>query len=167
MCSSDLVDRVTSVSINSGQSTTLTASWVGTYLWSNGSTTRSITVNPLVTTSYSCSDGASPCITDQFTVTVSAPGANKGGLQAMDEQVDKVLFAVTPVPVRQGQPIRLRVEVSTPVEFGLYTISGQLLRKFKAVGTGNLSTEGLVPGVYMLKGMQGRQMVTRRIVVAE
>jgi hypothetical protein len=161
------VDRVSTISVRSGQSTTLTASWVGTYLWSNGSTTRSITVNPLVTTSYSCSDGVSPCITDQFTVSVVTPGVNKGGFFALDNQVGKVLFSVTPVPVQQGQPIQLRVEGRALIEFELYTISGQFLRKFKVAGTGNLSTVGLVPGVYMLKGMQGRQMVTKRIVVAE
>ena len=36
-----------------GSSTTLTASGGGTYLWSNGSTNASITVNPFTTTTYS------------------------------------------------------------------------------------------------------------------
>ena len=35
-----------------GESTTLTSTGVGTYLWSNGSTSSSITVNPTVTTAY-------------------------------------------------------------------------------------------------------------------
>ncbi|MDP4268131.1 MAG: SBBP repeat-containing protein, partial [Bacteroidota bacterium] len=40
------------VTINSGASTTLTASGGGTYSWSNNKTTASISVNPTITTTY-------------------------------------------------------------------------------------------------------------------
>ncbi|MCB0464004.1 MAG: T9SS type A sorting domain-containing protein [Flavobacteriaceae bacterium] len=42
----------TDVTISEGESTTLTASGGGTYLWSTGETTQSITVSPNTTTSY-------------------------------------------------------------------------------------------------------------------
>ncbi|MBE2247464.1 MAG: hypothetical protein IAE67_09420, partial [Candidatus Competibacteraceae bacterium] len=48
------------VSICAGQSTTLTASGGGTYLWNTGATTSAITVSPAATTTY--------------TVTVTLPG---------------------------------------------------------------------------------------------
>jgi gliding motility-associated-like protein len=55
---------VAGATICTGQSTTLTANSPGatTYAWSNGATTSSITVSPIVTTTY--------------TVTVTAPAAN-------------------------------------------------------------------------------------------
>jgi gliding motility-associated-like protein len=63
--------------ICAGASTTLTASTAaagGTYLWSpGGATTQSITVNPLTTTTYTCSYTFSSCsvITATTTVTVA------------------------------------------------------------------------------------------------
>ena len=63
--------------ICAGSSTTLTASTAasgGTYLWSpGGATTQSITVNPSITTTYTCSYTFSSCsvITANATVTVS------------------------------------------------------------------------------------------------
>ncbi|MFM1961647.1 MAG: hypothetical protein RLZZ172_492, partial [Bacteroidota bacterium] len=56
--------------INKGSSATLTASWVGNYLWSNGATTRSISVSPPASSSYSVTDGSN-CIADQFQVNVT------------------------------------------------------------------------------------------------
>ena len=47
-----LADAGTDVTIESGQSTTLTATGGDTYIWSNGAATASITVNPTVTTTY-------------------------------------------------------------------------------------------------------------------
>jgi hypothetical protein len=49
----------------------LTASWPGTYSWSTGETTRTISVNPATNTVYTVKDGtAETCTTDVFTVNV-------------------------------------------------------------------------------------------------
>ena len=64
------VNKTTDTTMTAGGSVTLTASWIGNYLWSNGATTRSITVNPASTTSYTVHDNVS-CLTDIFNVTVS------------------------------------------------------------------------------------------------
>ena len=47
-----IADAGTDVTINEGESTTLTASGGGTYLWNTGETTASITVSPTTTTTY-------------------------------------------------------------------------------------------------------------------
>ena len=74
-----LADAGTDVTIESGQSTTLTATGGDTYLWSNGATTASITVNPTVTTTYEVTVNKNGCTSkDTVTVTVndaSAPPA--------------------------------------------------------------------------------------------
>ena len=64
------VNQSSNVSIINGGSTTLTASWIGNYSWSNGATTRSITVSPGASTVYTVSDGAG-CLTDVFNVNIS------------------------------------------------------------------------------------------------
>lgn len=65
-----------------GESTTLTASGGGTYLWSTGATTASITVNPTITTTYIVTVTASGgCVsTARATVTVNTnPTASISG----------------------------------------------------------------------------------------
>ena len=58
--------------IESGQSTTLTATGGDSYLWSNGETTASITVNPTVTTTYEVTVTKNGCTSkDSVTVTVN------------------------------------------------------------------------------------------------
>lgn len=62
------------VTITQGNSTTLTATGGGTYLWSTTETTASITVTPATTTTYTVTvTGANGCIaTDDVIVTVNA-----------------------------------------------------------------------------------------------
>jgi hypothetical protein len=72
--------------ICSGQSTTLTASGGGTYLWSTGATTASITVNPTQTTTYTVTvTNAAGCIaTTSRTVAVNAnPTASVSGTNSI------------------------------------------------------------------------------------
>jgi hypothetical protein len=65
------VNKTTNISINPGGTATLTASWNGTYAWSNAETTQSIIVSPTVSTIYTVRD-SNNCITDTFNVTVSS-----------------------------------------------------------------------------------------------
>jgi acid phosphatase type 7 len=68
------VNKTTNVNVVTGNSVTLTASWIGTYNWSTGATTRSITVTPSVAgnTSYTVTDNSTgTCITDVFNITAA------------------------------------------------------------------------------------------------
>jgi calcineurin-like phosphoesterase family protein/Big-like domain-containing protein/purple acid phosphatase-like protein/type IX secretion system substrate protein len=60
----------TDTTIISGQPITLTASWTGSYTWSTGATTQSITVSPTSTTSYTVED-PSTCKRDFFNINIS------------------------------------------------------------------------------------------------
>ena len=71
-----------SATICNGQSTTLTASGGGTYNWSTGATTTSVTVSPSSTTSYTVTvtNGGCDSIPPSVTVTVNAtPTASISG----------------------------------------------------------------------------------------
>ena len=71
-----IADAGTDVTIESGQSTTLTATGGDTYLWSNGATTASITVNPTATTTYEVTVNKNGCTSkDAVTVTVNTASA--------------------------------------------------------------------------------------------
>jgi hypothetical protein len=75
------------VTITNGNNTTLTATGGGTYLWSTGETTQSITVSPNVTTTYSVIVYQNGCeATDEVTVTVvNGVVANAGEDQTICE----------------------------------------------------------------------------------
>jgi len=68
------VKKTTNLSIASGTPVTFTASWPsGTYKWSNGATTRSITVSPTTTITYTVSNNTTgTCVSDAFKVTVTS-----------------------------------------------------------------------------------------------
>jgi len=65
------VNITSQVATTAGTPVVLTASWPGNYSWSTGATSRSITVSPVINTTYTVSDGAG-CLTDTYHVTVSA-----------------------------------------------------------------------------------------------
>ena len=62
------------INICFGESVTLTASGTGDFLWSTGETTSSITVNPILTTTYSVTSNNGTCLeaSDQIVVSVSS-----------------------------------------------------------------------------------------------
>jgi len=62
------------ITINNGDNTTLTASGGGTYLWSTGESTASITVSPSSSTTYSVTVSQNGCeAIDEVIVTVNSP----------------------------------------------------------------------------------------------
>ncbi len=66
------VNKVRSVSLDFGNSVTLTASFVGKYKWNTGETAKSITIAPTLSTEYRVKDELN-CIEDVFKVTVGTP----------------------------------------------------------------------------------------------
>ncbi|MBC7884781.1 MAG: DNRLRE domain-containing protein, partial [Saprospiraceae bacterium] len=87
--------------ICAGQSATLTAVGTGSLLWSTGATTASITVSPVVTTTYTVSvTGSNGCsASDAAMVTVNQP-PNNSGISGNDVCVNEygVFVANPPIP---------------------------------------------------------------------
>ncbi|MEJ0103750.1 MAG: metallophosphoesterase [Bacteroidota bacterium] len=67
------INKATTITATAGKPIQLTASWPGTYSWSTGETTRTISVNPNNNTVYTVHDAAgSTCVTDVFNVNITA-----------------------------------------------------------------------------------------------
>ncbi|MCE6990019.1 metallophosphoesterase [Dyadobacter sp. CY323] len=64
------VSRKTNIDLTSGNSVTLNSSFIGTYKWNMGATSRSIVVSPTVDTDYIVKDNFE-CLSDTFHVKVS------------------------------------------------------------------------------------------------
>jgi hypothetical protein len=68
-------DAGTDVTINSGESTTLTATGADSYLWSTGETTASITVSPTVDTTYTVIGTINNCESSDTVTVFSVDGS--------------------------------------------------------------------------------------------
>ncbi|MCF8269192.1 MAG: Ig-like domain-containing protein [Crocinitomicaceae bacterium] len=118
---------VNSTSVCAGQSVTLTATPStagGTYLWSNGATTPTITVTPNATTSYSVTYSNNGTASGSGTVTVNpAPSINGGQDQTVCQGASVTLSGTGGVSytwdngVANGLPF-------TPINTNTYTVTG-------------------------------------------
>ncbi len=64
------VNKVNNININAGESITMQASWIGQYTWNTGQTSRTISVTPSESVTYSVTDQYG-CITDEFNITIT------------------------------------------------------------------------------------------------
>ncbi|MES2645580.1 MAG: metallophosphoesterase [Bacteroidota bacterium] len=154
--------KTTNINSNSGDPVILTASWQGSYLWSNGATTQSITVNPTTTTNYTCTDGSS-CITDNFTVTINAPVAQ---LSLKKTEVNNQSFTAYPIPVKKGNTLHI-ISGPTPSIVMLYNDKGQKISQFKVQHRSQMSTTHLNAGMYYLKTAIAGKKVSKKILVMD
>jgi acid phosphatase type 7 len=161
------VNKTTNVSITSGSSTTLTASWPsGTYSWSNGAITRSITVSPATNTTYSVSDNASAsCVTDIFNVTVGG-GANIVAGKDVAE-VSAYTLQIQPTFVKKGQTIKVQTNSSETTTIVVVDISGRVVKTLQFTGSAFIDTQALQTGTYFIKVKDKKIAATQKFVVTE
>jgi 3',5'-cyclic AMP phosphodiesterase CpdA len=155
-------NKNTTVDINSGQQTVLTASWIGTYNWSTGATTRSITVSPASTTSYTVTDGSSACITDQFTVNVSSGFARQSSAK---ETVKASSFAVYPTPVKRGTSITITGKGN--FELSVINEKGQQVKQLKVKERALMNTSDMPAGMYFIRNKQGGKDAVKKIIITD
>ncbi|RXK57734.1 T9SS type A sorting domain-containing protein [Lacibacter luteus] len=156
------VNKTNNPTINSGENVVLTASWVGNYSWSTGATTRSITVNPTSSTTYTVTDGVS-CVTDVFNVTVNGGGAR----MAPQQQATEVKLSVIPTRVNKGQAVRITTGTNDPVDITVVDMNGRTLQSKKIAGTGIIETGQLAAGSYFIKVNAKQKATVQKFVVVE
>jgi hypothetical protein len=166
------VNKTTNVSVVQGQSTTLTASWVGNYSWSTGATTRSITITPSSSSTYTVTDGSTNCVTDIFNVTVVAP---KAGVNSTDNVEGIVSMNAFPNPFENHTTVNYTVPFDSEVSLSLYNISGTwskiLLEENKAKGSYsyqlNSKQLSIPSGTYVLKLRVGDSEISETLSIIE
>lgn len=153
------VNQTNNISITSGSSTPLTASWTGNYSWSTGQTTRTINVSPTSNTTYTVADGAG-CITDVFNVNVTT------SLQVFvtQKQIERS-FRLYPTLLGSGQPLNVQLRIASPAEFTLTDINGKILNRYIFTGNTQIQTGHLLPGTYFLKWHNKNENAVRKFVI--
>ncbi|HMU11596.1 MAG TPA: Ig-like domain-containing protein [Ferruginibacter sp.] len=163
------VNKVTDITIAPGGNALLTASWPGgTYSWSTGETTSSITVSPAVNTTYTVADGLG-CITDVFNITVSS------GFQALVARPAEITETVKngttakiyPTLLQRGQPLNVRTGTNEVIEMMLTDVNGSIISRYRFAALTQLPTRQLMPGTYFLKWYDKNKPVVHRFVVLE
>ena len=105
-----------------GESTTLTASGGGTYLWSTGATTASIQVTPATTTGYSVTVTNAQGCTDVASVSVEV-GSGLVTCETVDTSVyldDMGMVLITPGLISVGDTIGCNGEILVEVDPGIF-----------------------------------------------
>jgi hypothetical protein len=137
--------KTLSIAGTGAESHTLTASWVGDYRWSTGENTRSITVAPGTTTTYTVTDSKG-CLRDQYTVSVALTLANRS--RALIPTT--ALPMVYPTNVKRGARVTVQTSLGIVYEGQLLDNNGRQVRQFTVNGSTQLNTDGLPAGIYFL-----------------
>jgi hypothetical protein len=162
-------DAGKSVTINAtpGANTTLTASWVGSYQWSNGATTKSIVVSPNTSTTYTVSD-PSGCITDVYNVNVNANTRKVNGTtEAPEKEMKAGDWKVYPIPVKKGQQLTVAGDTKTPYTIQVIAKDGRTILTTTANGNYQLDTKNMTPGIYYIRIQNNTKPILKKIMVMD
>ncbi len=154
------VNQTSTISITSGNSTTLTASWIGNYSWSTGAATQSIIVSPIVNTTYTVTDGAG-CITDVFNVEV-LPALKTSPVTEVKAVNSLKLY---PTILRSGQILYFQSAGIENAEFTITDVNGRIMKRTGFAGGRQIQTGNLLPGVYFLKWESNNKIEVRKFVI--
>jgi Calcineurin-like phosphoesterase len=162
------VNRKTTLALAEAGPVRLTASWVGTYRWSTGETTRSITVSPTSNSSYQVTD-TEKYLTDRFILNLGASGttAVEPDSLAQIQPGQPVLSWVFPTLVSRGNMITVQAsEKETAVAY-VTDMNGRLVYQTTVSGTIYLPTQSLSGGMYLIR-LQGKDYLkTRKFIVRD
>ncbi len=143
------VNQTRSLSLSSGQSLTLTASWPGSYTWNTGETSRAITVSPTASTTYTVRDPLG-CLTDTFRVNVDSPDLRFDG--------QLVLY---PDSVHNAATIKVAVPDPVTIDLQVTTSQGVVVFEKQYVNTTQLQEQISLsgPGLYWFTARVGLQLI--------
>ena len=160
-----------SISIVTGSSANLTASWPGSYSWTGGAVTRSITVAPTTSATYIVKDAVN-CLADTFNVTVTASRPLKISPDAIT--LSNNGLRIYPNPTTGEATIEYDVPAAGYVSLEVFDIAGKKVKtllsqqKNSGVYIYSLNTRNgyLQPGIYAVKLYSVGKQVAQKFIVA-
>ncbi len=162
------VNKTNTITSTPGAQVQLTASWPGTYSWSTGETTRTITVSPSVNTTYTVRDASSStCVTDVFTINVSGSLRTMNTVAIDDNTGTDKLLKIAPTFVQRGQPVQVVTNENKVSEIIITDVQGRIIETERFSNKAIIQTSRLQSGVYFitLKGKPG--LYPRKFVVMD
>ncbi|MDB5241715.1 MAG: metallophosphoesterase [Spirosoma sp.] len=143
--------------INRGESVNLQASWPGQYVWNTGQTSRTLTVSPSTSTTYTVQDSQG-CLIDEFAVDVTlVTEANN----PFDGKVN-----VYPNPTSGQIFVNVALPMPNDISLSVADSRGVMLVKKQYQKTAALNEEISLPtpGQYIVTIKVGDQLISRKTV---
>jgi hypothetical protein len=161
-------NKSTEVLADSSGNAQLTASWVGSYQWSTGETTRTITEPPGSETTYQVTDNTK-CLTDNFKVigATSKTAALKVESDAQKEKTLSGQLQIFPTVVQRGSRIKVQQPNGEQLVAQVFDVNGRLVYGATFSGTTYLETARLPLGLYLLRVQGGRSLKTQKFIIRE
>jgi len=145
----------------------LTASWPGTYSWSTGETTRTISVSPAVNTVYTVKDAtAANCVTDIFNVNVTGGQRTINVVPAAPGMEDKSL-KIAPTIVRKGESIQITTNENKISELIITDVQGRIVQVERFNNRATIQTGKLQSGIYFLRLKDKYGSYPRKFVIMD
>jgi predicted phosphohydrolase len=160
------VNKTTNLTIPSGTPTDISASWVGNYSWSTGATTKTITVSPIINTTYTVTDGAG-CISDVINITVTGGPVRFSDINTTPEVSANSTLKVMPTLAARGQQIFVQSNEVKKTHASVIDINGKVIKTFEFSKSFYIPTGKLTPGVYFIKFDGKNKFVTKKFVIME
>ena len=159
------VNKTQNITINLGDTVALTASWIGTYNWSTGSTLSAVLVSPVANTTYTVTD-ANNCVTDVFNITVNQPlGKNAITSPTTVTIADLTLY---PSVAASGTMIKIVAANSrNKINANVFDMQGRKVRSLNFTGSTSFNTTGLKPGSYRLHFVDQGKMANKSFIITE
>jgi predicted MPP superfamily phosphohydrolase len=155
------VNKTHHLQVQSGDTLTLTASWIGSYKWSNHQNTPNIKVIPNSPISYFVSDSLQ-CLKDEFFLQLTGIACPKG-----------MFLKMLPNPANKDAVIEFCMEEATDVSFSILDILGNKILTIPPFYSENGQhsfylneyTSHLTHGIYLLKMETGGKVWLQKIVI--
>ena len=159
------VNATTNITINAGDSTNLTASWIGTYNWSTTETAKTINVKPAVNTTYTVTD-ANNCITDVFNITVNTPFAKNASVPEKIKTTEQLKLYPSIVP--GGTTIKIIAGNSVnKMNAVVFDMQGKVVRSFNFTGSTSFNTTGLKAGMYRIRSVDKNTIYNTSFIISQ
>ena len=149
------------LNVQSGDTINLTASWIGTYKWSNYQNTPNIQVVPTAAISYFVSDSLQ-CLKDEFHLQLTGTACPKG-----------MFLDISPNPANYESIITYCLEEAGEISFSFLNVLGNVVQKIPTFQSDkgqhsfylNEYSANLPHGVYILKMETSNHVWQQKIIL--
>ncbi len=143
------VNKKTNTSSTPGSNVTLSASWVGNYIWSTGETTKTISVTPSINTVYAVTDSFN-CLADTFNVTVPFQAFK---IKAFPNPASDAFVLIIESPDTEN----VQIAVTDIVGRKVYEAKGSISQNYSF-------GRNFAAGIYVVNAIQGKNDQTLKLI---
>jgi hypothetical protein len=162
------VNKAKVVPVTTSAAVQLTASWIGTYKWSTGETTRTITVSPDHDAVYKVTDNQRS-LKDTYKVKKNTISTTSRRQSAEERPIimETISPQIFPTLVTRGTRIKIQTPSGEHLVGEVLDMSGRQVYRIEFKGNTYVETEGLPLGMYLIRLEGERSLITQKFIIKE